>query len=58
MNEEPKTDSCFSEQFESNYSAEKKRARRIAREEAELSEARERDRVRGIFAGTGIRTKI
>lgn len=44
----------FSEQFEAHYSTEKKRAERKVREARDQAEARERDRIRGIFAGTGI----
>ena len=48
----------FSAQFEANYTTEKKRARREAREAQEAAEYRERERIRGIFAGTGIDGKI
>ena len=48
----------FSAQFEANYSIEKKRAARKRREDQEAAEIRERERIRGIFSGTGINGKI
>ena len=52
------TQGSFSAQFEANYSIERKRAQREAREAQEAAETRERDRILGIFAGTGINGKI
>lgn len=57
MEQERQQDS-FSAQFEANYTPEKKRAQRERREAQEATETRERDRIRGIFAGTGINGKI
>ncbi len=48
----------FSAQFAANYTTEIKRAERQAREERELAEETERERIRSIFAGTGINGTI